>query len=133
MFEISKIIQNFDYKYISGHVLLCTKTRHLNSNSTHCALPGSVYILLFNMNFSFNFQGPSVGAANIPNMPQTGLPYYNLEAKGQLISKGRFGVFKYTKKPTKFLVRIPALASKKRLNQKHIGPRGFTKFGIRVA
>ena len=49
------------------------------------------------------FQGPSVGAANIPSMPQTGLPYYNPEAKGQLILKGRFGVFKSTKKPTKFL------------------------------
>ena len=38
VFEISKIIQNFDYRYISGHVLLCTQNCHLNSNSTHCVL-----------------------------------------------------------------------------------------------
>jgi hypothetical protein len=37
VFEISKIIQNFDHKYISGHVLPCTQNRHFNSNSTHCA------------------------------------------------------------------------------------------------
>ena len=35
-FEISKFIQNFDYKYISGDILLCTQNCHLNSNSTHC-------------------------------------------------------------------------------------------------
>ena len=35
-FKISKIIQNFDYRYISGHVLLCTQNCHLNPNSTHC-------------------------------------------------------------------------------------------------
>ena len=59
--------------------------------------------ITFQHNFYFYFQGPSVGAANIPSIPQTGLPYYNPEAKGQLILKGRFGVFKSTKKPTKFL------------------------------
>ena len=37
LFKISNIIQNFDYKYILGHVLLCTQNCHLNSNSTHCA------------------------------------------------------------------------------------------------
>ena len=36
--------------------------------------------------------------------------------KGQLISKGLFGVIVTTKKPTKFL-RISALASKKSSNQ----------------
>ena len=36
VFKISKIIQNFDYKYISGHILPCTQNCHLNSNSTHC-------------------------------------------------------------------------------------------------
>ena len=40
------------------------------------------------------------------------------DTKGQLISKCPFGVFESTKKPTKFFVRISALASKKRLNQK---------------
>jgi hypothetical protein len=43
--------------------------------------------------------------------------------KGQLISKGLFGVFKSTKKPTIF-VRISALAClacKKRLDQKNKG------------
>ena len=39
VFKISKVIQNFDYKYISGHVLPCTQNCHLNSNSTHCAPP----------------------------------------------------------------------------------------------
>ena len=39
VFEISKIIQNFDHKYISGHVLACAQNRHLNYNSTHCAPP----------------------------------------------------------------------------------------------
>ena len=39
VFKISKIIQNFDHKYISGHVLACTQNRHLNYNSTHCELP----------------------------------------------------------------------------------------------
>ena len=34
--EIWRIIQNFDYKYISGHVLPCKHNFHLNSNSTHC-------------------------------------------------------------------------------------------------
>ena len=34
LFKISKIIQNFDYRYISGHVLLCTQNCHLNPNST---------------------------------------------------------------------------------------------------
>jgi hypothetical protein len=38
--------------------------------------------------------------------------------RGQLISKCPFGVFKSPKKPTKFFVRISALASKKRSNQK---------------
>ena len=37
VFEISKIIQNFDHNYISGLVLPCTQNRHLNFNSTHCA------------------------------------------------------------------------------------------------
>ena len=37
MFEISKIIQNFDQKQISRHVLVCTLNCHLNFNSTHCA------------------------------------------------------------------------------------------------
>ena len=39
-------------------------------------------------------------------------------AKGQLILKCPFGVFKSTKKTIKFFVRISALASKKRSNQK---------------
>ena len=39
-------------------------------------------------------------------------------AKGQLILKCPFGVFKSPKKPTKFFSRISALASKKRSNQK---------------
>ena len=38
--------------------------------------------------------------------------------KGQLISKCPFGVFKLTKKTNKIFVRISALASKKRSNQK---------------
>ena len=33
-------------------------------------------------------------------------------AKGQLISKGNFSVFKSTKKPTKYFLMISALASK---------------------
>ena len=42
------------------------------------------------------------------------------EAKGQLISKGHFGVFKSTKKRTnKMFERISALSSKKPLNQKN--------------
>ena len=40
-------------------------------------------------------------------------------AKGQLTSKELFGVIVWTKKPTIFL-KISALASKKRLNQKKI-------------
>ena len=39
MFEISKNIQNFDQKYISGYVLVCTQNCHLKFNSTHCAPP----------------------------------------------------------------------------------------------
>ena len=38
--------------------------------------------------------------------------------KGQLISKCSFGVFKSTKKSNEIFVRISALASKKRSNQK---------------
>ena len=38
--------------------------------------------------------------------------------KGQLISKGLFGVIVSTKKPTKFFLRISGLASKKRSDQK---------------
>ena len=69
-----------------------------NPCSPGSARPAVGYrVLLFNMIFYSNFQGPSVGAANIPSMPQTGLPYYNPEAKGQLILKGRFDVFKSTK------------------------------------
>ena len=41
-----------------------------------------------------------------------------LVIKGQLILKCPFGVFKSTKKNNKILVRISALASKKRSNQK---------------
>ena len=41
VFKISKIIQNFDYKYISEHVLPCTQNCHLKTNSTHCAPPTS--------------------------------------------------------------------------------------------
>ena len=40
VFKISKIIQNFDYKYISEHVLLCTQNCHLKINSTHCERAG---------------------------------------------------------------------------------------------
>ena len=43
------------------------------------------------------------------------------EVKGQLISKCPFGVFKSLKKPTNFFLRISALASKKRSNQKNKG------------
>ena len=39
--------------------------------------------------------------------------------KGQLISKCLFGAIVLTKKPTKFFLRISALASKKRSNQKN--------------
>ena len=39
VFEISKIIQNYDQKYISGLVLVCTWNHHLNFISTHCAPP----------------------------------------------------------------------------------------------
>ena len=39
---ISKIIQNFDQKCISGHVLSCTQDCHLNSNSTHGAGGGAI-------------------------------------------------------------------------------------------
>ena len=35
--EISKIVQNFDYKHISWHALAWTQNCHLNFNSTHCA------------------------------------------------------------------------------------------------
>ena len=38
--------------------------------------------------------------------------------KDQLISKGLFDVIVSTKKPTKFVLRISALASKKRWDQK---------------
>ena len=41
--------------------------------------------------------------------------------KGQLISKSPFGVFKLTKKTNEIFVRISALASKKRSNQKNKG------------
>ena len=41
--------------------------------------------------------------------------YYS---KGQSISKCPFGVFVYTKIPTKFFARIFAVASKKKSNQK---------------
>ena len=44
--------------------------------------------------------------------------------KGQLISKGIFGVFKSIKK-NENCVRISALASKKRLNQKALYYRGY--------
>ena len=37
VFKIPKIIQKFDQKYISGHVLPCTQNCHHNSDSTHCA------------------------------------------------------------------------------------------------
>ena len=36
VFGIPKIIQNYDQKYISGHVLACTWNRHLNFIWTHC-------------------------------------------------------------------------------------------------
>ena len=39
---------------------------------------------------------------------------HSVTTKGQLISKGLFGVIVWTKKPTKFFLRISALASKKR-------------------
>ena len=41
------------------------------------------------------------------------------QTKGQLISKGLFGVIVWTKTSTKFILRISALASKKRSNQKN--------------
>ena len=41
-----------------------------------------------------------------------------VEPKGQLISKCHFGVFKSPKKTNEIFVRISALASKKRSNQK---------------
>ena len=41
--------------------------------------------------------------------------------KGQLISKGHFGVFKSTKNNNKIFVSISVLASKKWLNQKSQG------------
>ena len=37
VFKISKNIQNFDQKYISGHVVPCKQNCHPNSDSTHCA------------------------------------------------------------------------------------------------
>ena len=46
------------------------------------------------------------------------LGQYTQNIKGQLISKGLFGVFKSTKKTNKNFVRISALAFKKRSNQK---------------
>ena len=50
VFKTSKIIQNNDYKYISGHILPCTQNCHLNSISTHCAphldLPINPFFLL---------------------------------------------------------------------------------------
>ena len=45
VFKISKIIQNFDYKYISEHVLLCTQNCHLKTNSTHCTEVGFASLL----------------------------------------------------------------------------------------
>ena len=41
-----------------------------------------------------------------------------ISTKGQLISKCSFSVFKSTKKTNEIFVRMSALASKKRLNQK---------------
>ena len=43
---------------------------------------------------------------------------WGLPAKGQLILKWPFGVFKSSKKPTKKFLRFSALASKKRSNKK---------------
>ena len=40
--EISKIIRDFDYKYISGHVLPQAKLS-LYSNSTHCPPPLKIF------------------------------------------------------------------------------------------
>ena len=37
VFKISRIIQNFDYKRISMHVLVCKQRSHLKLNLTHCA------------------------------------------------------------------------------------------------
>jgi len=37
VFKILKKNQNFDYKQILRHRLLCTQNRHLNTDSTHCA------------------------------------------------------------------------------------------------
>ena len=42
----------------------------------------------------------------------------SMTAKGQLISKCPFGVFKSSKKKNEIFVRISALASNKRSNQK---------------
>ena len=46
----------------------------------------------------------------------------NDATQGQLISKGLFNVIVWTKKPKEFFLRISALASKKRSDQKNKGP-----------
>ena len=43
---------------------------------------------------------------------------FTFSAKGQLISKGHFGVFKSTKKTNEIFVRISALASKQWSNKR---------------
>ena len=59
VFKISKIIQNFDYKYISEHVLLCTQNCHLKTNSTHCAPPHKKFHIRILIHFYIN-QGIAV-------------------------------------------------------------------------
>ena len=46
-------------------------------------------------------------------------------SKGQLISKCLFGAIVSTKKPTNIFLRISALASKKRSNQKNKGTLSY--------
>ena len=54
-------------------------------------------------------------------LPRPDKKELNVNAKGQLISKCPFGVFKLIKKTNKFFVKISALASKKKSNQKNKG------------
>ena len=59
LFKISKIIQNFDQKYISGHVMPCTQNCHLNSNSTHCRVSRNIRVIFKEEGF-FLFQGKTL-------------------------------------------------------------------------
>ena len=54
------------------------------------------------------------------SVKKTGVTLLGSPAKGQLVSKGLFGVIVLTQKPTIFS-RISALATEKRLDQKNKG------------